>query len=734
MDSLQSLDTALFRLVNVHCANPFFDWALPFFAWNRLFPPALVLLAIWLVWKGGVRGRLLVFFLALTFLVGNPLVVNTLKKLIDRPRPFAALANVRLLVGATDNPSMPSAHTANWFCATLVAFVYYRRSLWFMLPLALTVGFARVYLGAHYPGDVVAGALIGMAYAGLILKGSDAIWNFAGHRWFPLWWAKLPSMLSLSESSNASRVASRETGLRTGQPVSGNSGSSLDQHWLRLAYAIIGVGLLAHLLFLASGKLELSEDEAYQWLWSKHLALSYYSKPPLIAYTQFIGTAIWGDTQFGVRFFAPVLGALTSLLVVRFLAREASGFAACLSVLLATASPLLMVGATLLTIDCLSVLFWVAAMLSGWRAVRDDSSSAWLWTGLWMGLGFLSKYTALFQWICWAVFFVLWPPARAQLRRAGPYLALLINALCLLPVLIWNGQHHWITLEHLANRGGLDTRWQPTLRYFLEFVGSEAFLLNPICVVGMVWAGWAFWKARSRTLLLTYLFSMGAPLFLFYTAYTVRARVQPNWIAPAVLPLFAFTLVYWLGKWHQVKGLRISLAIGLALGWIVAIPLHDTRLIEKMTGWRLSWKLDPLTRVLGWKATAEAIGTARGDLLKEGKPVFIICSHYGTTSLISFYLPEAKAGVRDHPLVYCQSSAEPENQFYFWPGYRFRKGQNAIYVGRMDRTDSAYPERLGQEFASITDLGTREVLYKGRLYHWVHLFACRDLLPQVAKR
>ena len=75
-----------------------------------------------------------------------------------------------------------------------------------------------------------------------------------------------------------------------------------------------------------------------------------------------------------------------------------------------------------------------------------------------MGLGFLSKYTALFQLLCWAVFFALWPPARKHLRRPGPYLALLVNLVCALPVLIWNWQHHWITVTHVAGNAGLDKR------------------------------------------------------------------------------------------------------------------------------------------------------------------------------------------------------------------------------------------------------------------------------------
>jgi 4-amino-4-deoxy-L-arabinose transferase-like glycosyltransferase len=68
-----------------------------------------------------------------------------------------------------------------------------------------------------------------------------------------------------------------------------------EQSYLRLGYLVIGAVLLGRLLYLASGKIELSEDEAYQWLWSKHLALSYYSKPPMIAYVQFLAPR-FGET------------------------------------------------------------------------------------------------------------------------------------------------------------------------------------------------------------------------------------------------------------------------------------------------------------------------------------------------------------------------------------------------------------------------------------------------------
>ena len=81
-------------------------------------------------------------------------------------------------------------------------------------------------------------------------------------------------------------------------------------------------------------------------------------------------------------------------------------------------------------------------------------------------------------------------------------------------------------------------------------------------------------------------------------------------------------------------------------------------------------------------------------------------------------------------LVYCRSSATPENQFYFWPGYQQRKGENAIYVielNRDDPTPAPPPPRLRDEFDSVTDLGVRQVLYHGQLCRPLQFFACRGL-------
>src|SRR5206468_1297099 len=131
---------------------------------------------------------------------------------------------------------------------------------------------------------------------------------------------------------------------------------------------------------------------------------------------------------------------------------------------------------------------------------------------------------ALFLVPCFAIFFLLWPPARAQLRRPGPWLALFLILLSTVPVILCNAQHDWVTLQHLSNNAKLDKAWHPTLRFALDFLVQECGLLNPVFFGATLVASVGFWRRAKSAALPRYLFAMGAPLFLGYFLYTLHSR------------------------------------------------------------------------------------------------------------------------------------------------------------------------------------------------------------------
>jgi len=115
--------------------------------------------------------------------------------------------------------------------------------------------------------------------------------------------------------------------------------------------ALLGIGLVTLFRFWFSARFDLIPDEAYYWVWSKHFALSYRDKGPLVAWTIALGTKLFGDTVFGVRFFAILLSVGTAFQVYRLAQRLYDDRTALWSLGVASVIPLVCIGSILMTID-----------------------------------------------------------------------------------------------------------------------------------------------------------------------------------------------------------------------------------------------------------------------------------------------------------------------------------------------------------------------------------------------
>lgn len=161
-------DLALLFWINQAWAGPWLDRLFVFVTEPRHFLVAAVLAAAALGLKGGARGRRLLLCLAVGVALSDPLSSRVIKRWAGRTRPCRALTGLRLPDGDRGSLSFPSSHAVNLAAAATIAGAEYPAWSWALALFALLVGLSRVYLGLHYPSDVLGGFAIGIAIGGLV--------------------------------------------------------------------------------------------------------------------------------------------------------------------------------------------------------------------------------------------------------------------------------------------------------------------------------------------------------------------------------------------------------------------------------------------------------------------------------------------------------------------------------------------------------------------------------------
>lgn len=185
MDTLLYIDRQLFHFLNQGLRNPLFDILMPFVTDLNRKPLALVVvLILWLLllFRGGTNGRIAALLLIPTIVVSDQLNSSWLKFILERARPCHELLDVRLLVGCGSGLSFPSSHAVNNFAAALILSYFLPRWTWAFFTFAGIVAFSRIYVGVHYPSDVLAGAILGMAIAGVIILLFGFVESWWTHR------------------------------------------------------------------------------------------------------------------------------------------------------------------------------------------------------------------------------------------------------------------------------------------------------------------------------------------------------------------------------------------------------------------------------------------------------------------------------------------------------------------------------------------------------------------------
>lgn len=393
---------------------------------------------------------------------------------------------------------------------------------------------------------------------------------------------------------------------------------------------------------------ELMEQEAYYWNYSQHLDLSYLDHPPMVALMIWLGTALFGISEFGVRIGSFLCWFATAYFSYRLTLRIFDRQAALGAVLLLAVLPLYFGVGFLMTPDAPLHAAWSALLYFGYRGLLENDSASWIGFGVSLGIGLLSKYTIVLLGPAFLLFMLIDQSARRWFLKPGPYIAVALALVLFSPVIIWNMQHEWASFlfqsaKRIASVPVISTH---------HLIGHVALILTPAGLIGVLFfflcggriirsaqpaSDSNLLQASTRTFILLFLLSF-LPFALFLSI-SFNREVKLNWTSPiwlAVLPFLGCTVTSVYGRFCSICMMAIQEL------WRFTIPLLI--LVIAVGAHYLTLGLPGIPHppgpvLIGWNHLAAEVEELADELERESgsRPIVVGMDHYQITSGLAFY-------------------------------------------------------------------------------------------------
>ena len=475
-------------------------------------------------------------------------------------------------------------------------------------------------------------------------------------------------------------------------------------------YALLLIILVALYHLLIIGAVGPGDNEAYYWTWSKHLDLSFFDHPPMVAYMIALSTAVGGDTVFFLRIGTVLLFCITSFLIY-LLAFEVSQSrkTAFFSLGLANIIPLFFLGGILTVPDAPLSVFWLLYLYLLLRVAKGIPWWHLYLMGFVLGLAVLSKYFGVLLVPSTLLFLLSDKKLRPYFKSPHLYASLVLAGLVASPIIFWNIREGWASFTyHLSTRHSGGVFWDNLWTLVIGQIG----VVTPILLIFFIATLFIFVKRgirsggdiRDKFIVLT-----SAPtLIFFYIVMCLTNDAEPHWPGLGYIPLLIgavwlypeylvnkrnlnvrfsqrrASVSAFLRVWVKGTG-AFKLFVGAALVFpLVFILFMNIQLFypvyrppilsmgnsSDLTGWEVG-QYDATNDLFGWEDVAEKVKKIGLEMTEEGKELFIFSFHYNVASQLSFAL-------KDINNVFCLSDSI--DQFDFWQDTKSLIGKNAIYV------------------------------------------------------
>ena len=360
----------------------------------------------------------------------------------------------------------------------------------------------------------------------------------------------------------------------------------------------------------------LDVEEAQYWQWSTTPDLGYFTKPPMIAWLIGLSTSLFGSGEFGVRAFAPIMQAVTAIIMVligRYMGGASVGrWAAVIWISL----PVTAIGGFIISTDSPMIMFLLMAMLllSPVAKGQSISTQSVFTAGLMMGAAMMAKYAAVYFLVGLAIWW-LWQgrhskPVTGASSQTRKIIIFALGAIAILaPNLVWNLNNGFVTVGHLGDNANLDETVLSATRS-LEFIISQMGVVGPV-IAGL--AVIAIWRMKTNPSARFWI-ALGIPALVVVTAQSFRADANANWALASWPPLIILTAMFIAEGSRRIKQIAIA---GVAVNASLVLVILLATIMGHFGP--LTPASDPLRRLRGWdqhyQDLAEFTATHQADAI-----------------------------------------------------------------------------------------------------------------------
>jgi len=408
------------------------------------------------------------------------------------------------------------------------------------------------------------------------------------------------------------------------EPTINNDYSKL---WNKRFWITVSAFLLLRILLAVF--LDLTPDEAYYWELSRGLDWSYFDHPPMVAWLIALSCKLLGNTVIAIRL-PSLVGIFISSRVIflvgsEFLNSKKIGF---WSAVILNMTPAGIALGFVTTPDTPLALAWTICIYTFLKAINSESLKWWVFTGLILGFGALSKYNMIFFVPGIAITILSFPRYRNLVFTKRYWAMVILAAIGTIPVLYWNSINDWISFKFQFAHG-LHHNKHSVLRNTGEFLGGQlgtiGLFLYPAFWIAVVSAARKSWRENDE--IRFFLAWVAIPMMTFFVYTGLRSKVEANW--PQIAYISAMVLVSeWLINCKKPKRLTWVLAPSILLAMLAVIQSFTLIL-------PIPTKSDISCRMHGWKEMGKILVKTdtetnyKACFVGQGAPLAALLGFYG---------------------------------------------------------------------------------------------------------